>query len=153
MSTDSNLILCNCQRQFPHPTFFLHKKSPHPLRYNSETIHNSKIFTPTTMKFLKRSLMLTLPLLLVLPPLCHIAVLHQLRHLFTMTRRSIVLTLPLLISSHMLMSLIVLVNVFLLLLRLQQTMLPRERARAQARSPLSVPNLLCPKSHLTRFQF
>ncbi len=96
--------------------------------------------------------MLTLPLLLELTTLCHVAEQHQLRHLFTMTKGSIVLTLPLLLSSHMLMSLIVLVNAFLLLHPLQ-TVLPRGRARAQARLPLSVPNLSCPKSPLTRFQF
>ncbi len=152
MSTDLNLILCNRHRQFPRPISFLHKKSPHPLRYQSKTMPNSKIFTPTTMKFLKRSLILTLPLLRKLSTLCHVAEQHQLRHLFTMPRRSIVLTLPPLISSHMLMSLIVHVNAFLLL-PLLLTVLPRGRARAQARSSLSVPSLSSPKSPLTRFQF
>ncbi len=152
MSTDSNLILCTRHRRFPHPTFFLHKKPPHPLRYQNKMMPNSKIFTPTTMKFLKRSLILTLPLLFVLPPLCHVAALHRLRHLFMITKRLIGLTLPLLLSSHMLMSLIVHVHAFLLL-RLPLKALPRGRARALARLPLTVPSLSCPKSPLTRFQF
>ena len=156
MSTDSNLILCNRHRQFPHPIFFLHKKSPHPLRYKSETMPNSKIFTPTTMKFLKRSLMLTLPLLLNLPTLYHVAEQHQLHHLFTMTWRSIVLPLPLLINSHMLMLLIALVNAYLLLRHAHlspRTASPRGRARALVPSRLSIQNFTCPKSPLTRFQF
>ena len=73
-----------------------------------------------------------------------------------MTRRSLVLTLPLLISSHMLMLLIALVNVYRLLHHAHlspQTVLPRERARAQIRFPWSVQNFICPKSPLTRFQF
>ncbi len=144
MSTDSNLILCNRHRQFPHPIFFLHKKPPHPLLCKHETMPNSKIFTPTTMKFLKKSIMLTLPLLLELPKFCHVAEQHPLRHLFTMTKRSIVLTLPLLISSHMLMLLIVPVNAFLLL-HPPQTVSHRGRARPQARPHWSVPNLSCPK--------
>ena len=155
MSTDSNLTLCNRHRQFPHLIFFLRKRSPHPLRYKNQT-SNSKIFTPTTMKFLKRSPILTLPLQFKLLQLCHDAALHQLRHLFSITKRSLVLTLPLLISSHMLMLLIALVNAYHLLHHAHlspRTASPRGRARAQVRSPLSVQNFTCPKSPLTRFQF
>ena len=152
MSTDSNLILCNRHRQFPPPTFFLHNKPPHPLRYKNKMMPNSKIFTPTTMKFLKRSLILTLPLLFALPQLCHVAALHRIRHLLTITKRLLGLTLPLLISSHTLMSLIVHVHAFPLL-RLPLKALPRVHARALARLPLSVPSLSCHKSPLTRFHF
>ncbi len=122
----------------------------------NETTPKPKIFTPTMMKFWKRSFILTLPLQLK-PKLRNDTVQLRLHHLSIMTKRSIVLTLPLHISSHMLMSFIALVNAYLRLHQLTplspRTALPRGHAHAQARLLLSVQNFTCPKSPLTRFQF
>ncbi len=144
MSTDSNLILCNHHQQFLRQISSLHKKLPHPLQYSSKT-SNSKSFTPTTTKFLKRSLTPTLPLQLATPKLCLDAGQLPLHHLSMMTR-SIVLTLPLLISSHML-KLLTLVDALLRLRHARhppRTASPHEHARAQAHN-WNVQNFTCPK--------
>ncbi len=131
MSTDSNLTLCNHRQQFLRQISSRHKKLPHPLQYSSKT-SNSKIFTPTKTKFLKRSLILTLPLLLATPKLCHDAGQLPLRHLSTMTR-SIVLTLPLLISSHML-KLLTLVDAYLRLRHIRHPPPPPDSVASRTRS-------------------
>ncbi len=151
MSTDSNLILCNHRQRFLRQISSLHRKLPHPLQCGKTS--NSKIFTLTKTKFLKRSLILTLPLLLTTPQLYHGVGLLPLHLWFTMTR-SIVLTLPLLISSHML-KLLTLVDVYLRLHHAHhppRTASPRGHACAQTLN-WNVQNFTCPKLPLTRFQF
>ena len=152
MSTDSNLILCNRPQQFLRQIFSLHKKLPHPPHYSSKT-SNSKNFTPTTMRFLKKSLTLTLPLQFATPKLCLDDEQFPLHHL-SMMNRSMVLTLPLLIGSHTL-KLLTLVDACLRPRHVRhppQTASRRGRARTQAHN-WNVQNFTCPKSTLTLFQF
>ncbi len=157
MSTDSSLILCNHQQQFLHQISFLPKRTPHPLQRHGRTTLKPKIFTPTMMKFWKKSFILTLPLQLASPKLHNDDVQLRLRHLFMKIKRSLVLTLPLPISSHMLMLFIALINAYLRLHQLARlsprTVLPHGRARSQARLLSSVQKFTCLKSPLTRFQF
>jgi hypothetical protein len=131
------------------PDFFPAQKAATPPPVAQQNEAQLENFTPTKMKFWKRSLILTLPLQLPYRKLSNDAVQLCLHHLFMMTKRSLVLTLPLHIISHMLMSFIALVNAYLCLHQLAhlspRTALLRGRARAQARLHSSVQKFTCPK--------